>query len=163
MICGTNRKGNLTQRIAEFYCKWLLDKGLTAALLRLEGLDLNRRTVELQQMEETMLIPATKFVFVIPEYNGSFPGAVKSFIDLCNIPECFYHKKALLTGIADGRAGNLRGLEHLTGILNHMQVVVHPNRLPISVVKRLLGPSDEIQDEKTLAVITRQLTEFIHF
>lgn len=163
MICGTNREGNLTQRIAEFYSKWLLDKGLNAALLRLEGLDLNLRTAELQRLEETMLIPATKFVFIIPEYNGSFPGAVKSFIDLCRIPECFYHKRALLTGIADGRAGNLRGLEHLTGILNHMQVVVHPNRLPISVVKRLLGPSNEIQDEKTLAVITRQLTEFIHF
>lgn len=163
VICGTNRPGNLTQSIAEYYCKWLNDKSLDVSLLLLEGLDLNQRTPHLEHIEQNLLIPAAKFVFVIPEYNGSFPGAVKSFIDLCQIPACFYHKKALLTGIADGRAGNLRGMEHLTGILNHMQVVVHPNKLPISVVRKLLNPAQEIQDAKTLAAISRQLTEFAQF
>ena len=37
-----------------------------------------------------------KFIFVIPEYNGSFPGVLKVFIDACSFPESFYEKKAAL-------------------------------------------------------------------
>lgn len=137
--------------------------GEKPGVLLLEGLDLNKRTTALQEIEEQFLKPSDKFIFILPEYNGSFPGAVKTFIDMCRVPECFYGKKALLTGIADGRAGNLRGMEHFTGILNHMKVVVHPNRLPISVIRQLINDQKELIDEATRKVVHRQLEEFLAF
>ncbi len=163
IISGTNRSGNLTREIVFFYKKMLMEMGAEPDVLLLEGLDLNKRTSHLRQIEETILIPSHKFIFILPEYNGSFPGAVKTFIDMCRIPACFYGKKALLTGIADGRAGNLRGMEHFTGILNHMKVVVHPNKLPISVIRKLINEKKELIDEATQAVVRRQLEEFLAF
>jgi NAD(P)H-dependent FMN reductase len=163
IISGTNRPGNRTRRLVKYYQEVLSRKGADGEVLLLEGIDLNRRTPQLEQIEEQKLIPAEKFIFILPEYNGSFPGAIKTFIDLCRIPECFYGKKALLTGLADGRAGNLRGMEHFTGILNHMNVVVHPFKLPISMFKRLLNEQGELIDEDTRKVIDKQLTEFLAF
>jgi NAD(P)H-dependent FMN reductase len=114
-------------------------------------------------VENEILKPSEKFIFILPEYNGSFPGAIKTLIDLCRVPECFFGKKALLTGLADGRAGNLRGMEHFTGILNHMGVVVHPNRLPISLMRSLINDKGELIDEDTRSVIDKQLKEFLAF
>lgn len=163
IISGTNRTGNLTREIVFFYKKILAEMGHEPKVLLLEGLDLNQRTSDLEQIEETILKPTDKYIFILPEYNGSFPGAVKTFIDMCKVPECFYGKKALLTGIADGRAGNLRGMEHFTGILNHMKVIVHPNKLPISVIRKLINEKKELIDEGTQKVIQRQLEEFLDF
>lgn len=64
-----------------------------------------------------------KFVFVVPEYNGGFPGILKLMIDAVE-PHHWYGKKAALIGVSTGRSGNLRGLEHLVGVLNYLQVNV---------------------------------------
>jgi NAD(P)H-dependent FMN reductase len=163
IISGTNRAGNLTRKVVFYYRDALRKMGEEAKVLLLEGLDLNKRTPELRNIEDEMLIPAEKFIFILPEYNGSFPGAIKTVIDLSRHQECFAGKKALLTGIADGRAGNLRGMEHFTGILNHMKVIVHPNKLPISVIKKLVNEKGELIDEATRIVIDHQLKEFLAF
>src|SRR5665213_2138440 len=71
-------------------------------------------------------------------------------------------EKALLTGISRGRAGNLRGMDHLTGILHYVRTVVHPNKLPISIVDTLFDQQG-MGHEETLRMINNQLDEFIEF
>ncbi len=44
-----------------------------------------------------------------------------------------------------------------------MKVIVHPNKLPISVVDKLVDEKGELTDASTLAVIEEQLNEFIQF
>lgn len=163
IISGTNRKGNRTGSIVAYYREALREMREDPKVLLPEGIDLNRRTPELERVENEILKPSEKFIFILPEYNGSFPGAIKTLIDLVRVPECFFGKKALLTGLADGRAGNLRGMEHFTGILNHMGVVVHPNRLPISLMRSLINDKGELIDEDTRSVIDKQLKEFLAF
>lgn len=163
IICGTNRKGNRSRHVVLYYRAVLEKMGENPRVLFPEGVNLNHRTTELEEIENELLIPADKFIFILPEYNGSFPGAIKALIDLCRVPECFYGKKALLTGLADGRAGNLRGMEHFTGILNHMKVVVHPYKLPISSYKKLMNEKGELVDEITRKVVQNQVEEFLAF
>lgn len=163
IISGTNRAGSRTRNLVYYYRDALAGMGEVPVVVLLEGIDLNRRTLALEQLENEVLIPSDKFIFILPEYNGSFPGAIKTLIDMCRIPECFYGKKALLTGVADGRAGNLRGMEHFTGILNHMKVVVHPDRLPISQVKKLVNGEGVLIDPDTRDAISHQLGEFLAF
>ena len=67
----------------------------------------------------------------------------------------------LLTGVATGRAGNLRGMDHLADVLNYLKITVHPNKLPISVVNSVVGSDGKIIDENTLHAINQQLDEFI--
>jgi hypothetical protein len=54
-------------------------------------------------------------------------------------------------------------MEHLTGILHYLKMMVHHNKLPISVVNVLLNLDGSVKDEPTLRTIHQQLDEFIAF
>jgi NAD(P)H-dependent FMN reductase len=163
IISATNRAGSNTLRVARLIERILKERGGDAGFVSLEGLDLNGRSSSLEQLEQELLFPAKKFIIVAPEYNGSYPGCFKTMIDLTDIKKAWWGKKAMLTGVATGRAGNLRGMEHLTGTLNYLKVAVLPNRLPISVVDKLMDVEGVIRDEATLAAISAQLDEFMAF
>ncbi|MDI3322085.1 NADPH-dependent FMN reductase [Pinibacter soli] len=163
IISGTNRADSNTIKIARQYDYFLRQKGIEPNFLSLENMDVNHRSPAMIQLEKTILIPAKKFIFIAPEYNGSIPGVLKSLIDISDIKNVWWGKKALLAGVSTGRAGNLRGMEHFTGILHYVKVIVHPNKLPISIVDRLLDAEGKITDPATVKVINQQLDEFIEF
>jgi len=163
IISGTNRNDSNTIKVAQHYQQLLKKKGIDARLLSLQGLNVLERNKEFSKIENEELMPAQKFIFVTPEYNGSFPGVLKAMFDISDIKRTWWGKKALLTGVSTGRAGNLRGMEDLTGILHFMKVVVHPNKLPISVVDKLMDENGSLNDAATLAAIKTQVNEFIEF
>ena len=152
-----------TIRVAEQYSRLLKAKGVDTAFISLVGLNVLERNPAFEKVESEKIIPARKFIFVSPEYNGSIPGVLKAMFDISDISKAWWGKKALLTGISTGRAGNLRGMDHLTGILHFLKVVVHPNKLPISLVDKLSDDKGLIVDEPTLRAINTQLDEFIDF
>jgi chromate reductase len=162
IISGTNRKDSFTLRIAKLYQSILKKKNIEAHVLSLVGLDLMDRSPAVIELEKKWLLPAEKYIFISPEYNGSIPGVLKCLIDVSDVKKVWKGKKALLTGVSKGRAGNLRGMDHLTGIMHYVGTVVHPNKLPISVVDTLFK-EDEMSHQETIREINRQLDEFIHF
>ncbi|HVB03263.1 MAG TPA: NAD(P)H-dependent oxidoreductase [Chitinophagaceae bacterium] len=163
IISGTNRKDSNTLKVASMYRQYIRELGSEASLLSLEGVDLNQRTAAFEEMENTQLITAQCFIFILPEYNGSFSGAIKTMIDMSRYRECWWNKKALLTGLADGRGGNLRGMDHFTGILHYLKVTVHPNKLPISIIRSVMDESGQFIDQTTIRAIRQQITEFLEF
>jgi len=163
IISGTNRPNSKTLYIAKLYQQLLTQKGQDVRLLSLEGLNVLVRNPVFEEIERELLIPTPRFIFISPEYNGSIPGVLKCMFDISDIDKVWRGKKALLTGVSSGRAGNLRGMEHLTGILNYMKVTVHHNKLPISVVHTLLNANGEVEDLSTLNTINTQLDEFLEF
>ncbi len=162
IISGTNRKDSFTLRVAELYQQLLKEKNTEASILSLVGLNVLERTPEIVRLEQNYLIAAEKFIFISPEYNGSIPGVLKCLIDVTDYRTVWPGKKALLTGVSRGRAGNLRGMDHLTGILHYTRTMVHPNKLPISVVDTLFT-ENVFSHAETLKAISEQLDEFIGF
>ena len=162
IISGTNRRESFTLRVAELYRSILKKKNIEAPVLSLVGLDLLERNVNVLELEKKWLLPAEKYIFVSPEYNGSIPGVLKCLIDVSDTRKVWKGKKALLTGVSKGRAGNLRGMDHLTGIMHFVGTVVHPNKLPISIVDTLFN-EEEMAHQETLRAINQQLDEFINF
>lgn len=163
IISGTNRADSNTIKVAQQYQYLLNENNISSKLLSLEGLNVLEKNPAFLKVENEVLAPAQKFIFIVPEYNGSFPGVLKAMFDISDVKKTWGGKKALLTGVSTGRAGNLRGMEHLTGILHFMRVVVHPNKLPISIIDKLFNGSNMISDRPTLAAIKIQLEEFIVF
>ncbi|MBC8034520.1 MAG: NAD(P)H-dependent oxidoreductase [Chitinophagaceae bacterium] len=164
VISGTNRKGSNTLKVAELYVQILRKKGIEAGLLSLVDLDVHLRNESIERIEKEILIPSERFVIISPEYNGSFPGVLKSLLDITDIRQKVWEgKKVLLTGVSTGRAGNLRGMEHLTGVLHYLKMNVHCNKLPISIVHQLIDKDELISDTATINAIDRQLAEFIEF
>jgi len=164
VISGTARNDSNTLRVATLYQRLLTERGLTEVeLLSLQGINVWEQGEDLKQIEERFLIPSERFVFIMPEYNGSFPGILKTMIDNTNIKACWWNKKALLTGLADGRAGNFRGLEHMTGILQYMHMHVYWDKLPISRIKEEIDADGKPLKEITMCQINAQIDGFLEF
>ena len=163
IISATNRIDSHTEKVAMEYRKLLKEKKIDARLLSLKDMNVLERNGDYIQVENEFLIPTAKFIFIMPEYNGSFPGVIKAMIDISDIKKSWWNKKALLTGVSSGRAGNLRGMDHITGILNYMKMIVHPNKLPISVIESVMNSNGIITNHGTLQAIDQQLDEFINF
>jgi len=161
IISGTNRKNSNTGKIAREYQLILQEKGIESAIFSLEDVDVMQYNEAFRLFENEVLIPTTHFIIISPEYNGSFPGVLKMLFDTSRSHEIWHHKKALLTGVATGRAGNLRGMDHLADVLNYLKITVHPNKLPISVVNSVMGSNGRVMDKNTLIAIQQQLDEFI--
>jgi NAD(P)H-dependent FMN reductase len=170
IISATNRVDSNTEKIANHYLSVLRGKGVEASILNLKDLpeafltsDLyGKRSPEFQKIIDTYVEHQHKFIFISPEYNGSFAGVLKVFLDAIP-PKSWQDNKACLVGVSAGRAGNLRGLEHLTNILNYLKVNVYHNKLPISVVSNLLDSSGNLSDVETQKVIDFQLDGFLKF
>jgi len=162
IISGTNRIGSHTEKVAKEYETILKTKNINATLFSLEGMDVLHRSPEYIKVETEILIPTKKFIFIIPEYNGSYPGVLKAMIDNSDIKKTWNYKKALLTGVATGRAGNLRGMDHLSDTLHYMKMNVFYNKLPISVVDKVMDNQGHLNNV-TLKAIYNQLDEFIEF
>src|SRR5215203_3917284 len=118
IISGTNRNDSMTLRVAMLYDSIMRQHAGEVHLVSLEDKNVWERSSDLEEMEDQFFIPSEKFAFIIPEYNGSVPGILKLMIDNSDIKKCWWYKKAMLVGVADGRAGNLRGLDHMTNILH---------------------------------------------
>lgn len=170
IIAGTNRPGSSTLKIAKYYQKKLAAKGTAADILSLTELpdsfiatDLyGKRSAEFEQIQKK-ISDTEKFIFIIPEYNGSFPGVLKVFIDGCDFPASFYDKKAALVGISSGKYGNIRGIDHFTGICNYLHLHVMPLKLHITFVKNELNENQELFNADTVKFTDEQIDKFINF
>ncbi|MES1214437.1 MAG: NAD(P)H-dependent oxidoreductase [Bacteroidota bacterium] len=163
IISGTNRKDSNSHKIARHYQEVLNKKGIEAKLVTLENVNPLADDGEFKTIEKDILKPTRKYVFVSPEYNGSIPGILKLVIDEADWKTAWRDKKAMLVGVSTGRAGNLRGMDHLTSILHHMNIHVLPNMLPISQVDKFLDGNGQVTDVSLLAAIEKQVDQFIAF
>ncbi len=152
-----------TRKVALEYQRQLKEKNIETSLLALDEMDMTKRNDAFIKIENELLKPAESFIIIMPEYNGSYPGILKLMIDNTDVSQVWWYKKVLLTGVSTGRAGNLRGMEHLSGSLLHMKMLVHYNRLPISLVDKLMNAQDQFSDIETLMAINTQLDEFLDF
>lgn len=163
VIAGTNRKDSMTLRVAQHYTIELQKKEENVHLLSLEGLPVWERGAALRKVELELLIPSGKFIFIMPEYNGSFPGILKLMIDNTDIRQCWWYKKAAMVGVADGRGGNLRGIEHMTNILHYLRMNVLYNKIPLSRIKEEINAEGELLIPETAQAISQQIDEFLKY
>ena len=104
---------------------------------------------------------ADQIIFVIPEYQGSYPGALKSFMDAID-PKLIRDKKACLIGIAAGRGGGIRPQSHFTDVLHHLEVEVFSRQPKFSGIHNLVD--DEFMvDETSLDLLEDLFVKFLKF
>src|SRR6476660_6749604 len=107
IISATNRIGSHTENVAKQYQSILKEKGIEAKIFSLKNLNVLETNAAFIKAENEFLFPAQKFIFIMPEYNGTFPGVLKAMIDITDVKKTWWWKKVLLTGVSTGRAGNL--------------------------------------------------------
>jgi NAD(P)H-dependent FMN reductase len=170
IISSTNRPNSSTFKLAQYYQEKLGDKGLKAGILSLTQLPANIIESDLYKKRSEEFIPiqdlvskTDKFLFIIPEYNGSFPGVLKVFIDACSFPESFYEKKAALVGLSSGKYGNIRGIDHFTGVCHYMHLHVMPLKIHIGSINKEFDEDNNLFQKDTLQYTDEQMDKFILF
>lgn len=171
IISGTNRKPSHSIKIAEYYAGILQRKGISSQIIDLTSLPENFVFSALYDNEgrdeafnkiSAQIKASDKFVFIVPEYNGSFPGVLKAFIDGLEFPASFKNKKCALVGISAGAMAGALALSHLTDILNYlgMHVLAIKPRLP-----RIASILDDgkINDPFLEKLLDTQAEELINF
>ncbi|WP_116105043.1 NADPH-dependent FMN reductase [Lewinella sp. IMCC34191] len=170
LISGTNRPESRTRLFVDYFADQLRRLGEEVAILDMADLHHGYFQEEMYQgkpgnadlvaLHRRYIQPTRKFAVFAPEYNGSYPGVLKLFLDGISVIDYagnFAGKHVALVGLASGRAGNLRGVDHLADVFAHMGAWVLPNRLPISSIENLIA-EDELSDEETKNVL-RKLAE----
>lgn len=108
-------------------------------------------------------LDADGFLFVVPEYNGGFPGVLKLFLDYLPFPKAMYKKPVSFIGEADGAFGALRPVEHLQQILAYRKALIYPERMFIKNVNESFDPENGLKSEMLQGLLEDQLNGFTDF
>ncbi len=170
LIAGTNRPGSQTLRVTK-----MLEKKYQAAGAETLLLDLNKLPMELFEPSAYEKKPASFAPFsegvlnadgllvVTPEYNGSFPGVLKLFIDHLKFPESFEGRPVAFLGLAAGMWGALRSVEQLQMIFSYRNARLFNERVFLPRVESQLNPDASPKDSVVGSLIDSQVKNFIKF
>ncbi|MBC7448719.1 MAG: NAD(P)H-dependent oxidoreductase [Hymenobacteraceae bacterium] len=137
LISGTNRPRSTTRLVADFYAQRLQAHGVAYTLIDLVDLPADFTATALYgnagrnptfNLLADRAAGATKLVFIVPEYNYSFPGVLKAFIDGLPYPGGIRNKQAALVGLSAGAQGGAVALSHLTDVLHYLGTLVLPHK-----------------------------------
>ncbi|WP_069658150.1 NADPH-dependent FMN reductase [Arcticibacter eurypsychrophilus] len=171
IIASTNRINSYSLKTALYYQKVMKQMGQEASILSLEKLpediihaDMYSK-IKPKSFEpfQQIITNTQKFIFIIPEYNGSFPGILKIMIDACTFPDSFSGKKACLVGISTGKYGNIRGIDHFTGICHYLNMEVLPLKIHIPLISKELDDEGNVFQADTLKFTNQQISRFIAY
>ena len=171
IISGTNREQAVSLQVANRYKSEFETLGIEAEIIDLKDLPDNYIAEALYDnagFHEGMvdirkkMKDAKKFVFIVAEYNGSFPGVLKAFIDGLEFPGTFTGKKAALVGVSSGIQGGIIAMSHLTDILNYCGANVLARRPKLANIEKNME-NGEITNERYMKHIRLQVKELLDF
>lgn len=128
IISGTNRSNAVSLKLSRIYQKFLNNLDAPSQIIDLSELPPDFAFSALYEQSgrnklfnvfRQQMKDSDKFVYIVPEYNGSFPGILKTFIDGLEFPVSFQNKKCALVGLSAGVQGAGLALSHLTDIFNY--------------------------------------------
>jgi chromate reductase, NAD(P)H dehydrogenase (quinone) len=130
LISGTNRRNSNALKVAR-----VIEAHYRAQDIRIELFSLTELPREIFEATSYLTKPASFLPtqqrvvasrglhIITPEYNGSFPGVLKYFIDMLKFPESFDRKPVAFVGEAAGIWGGLRAVEQLQMIFGYRNAV----------------------------------------
>ena len=171
IICGTNRNDSVSMEIVRIYKLLLEELDQMVEIIDLKALPSDFITTALYENSgknerfnvfRKVMIEADKFVFVVPEYNGSFPGVLKAVIDGLEFPNTFTDKKCALVGLSSGVQGAGLALSHLTDIFNYCGTNVLALKPKLAQISRHLKDG-EITNPIYISLLKDQAKKLVDF
>jgi len=148
IVVGTNRKNSVSRKVAEYYQGLLKVESQIVDLADVPHdfignalYENNGQNAAFNALREKVQ-NSEKLVFIVPEYNGSFPGVLKAFIDGFKYPEGIRNKKGAMIGVSSGVQGGVFAMSHLTDIFNYLGMHV------LALKPKLAGIEKNFDGEK---------------
>lgn len=157
VILGTVRTNSYSARVAGWIRSLAEQQGLGSELIDLEQFNLPRLYDKLDPVADPwreIVEGADGYIFVVPEYNHSFPGVMKDALDYAY--KQYNRKPALIVSVSDGQYGGVRMAEHFIPLLVNFGMVPIKHMVHISNVDKVYeaGGPDEGLTEKMQKSLT---------
>ena len=169
LLSGTNRPGSNTRKITALIERFYLQMGVPCQVLDLADLPAEIFSPTAYGEKPAAFAPfadailaSSGVVIITPEYNGSFPGVLKYFIDMLPFPESFENRPVCFIGLAAGMWGGLRSVEQLQHILGYRNAHVYPAKVFMPGIGQLLKDG-ELIDPALVERLQTQAAGFAEF
>jgi len=171
VIAGTNRPGSATLRMANLILEMYHAAGVDAQILDLAQLPPEifnptcyaEKPASFKPFSDRVL-RADGLHVVVPEYNGSFPGVLKYFVDMLKFPESFEQRPVAFTGVAAGVWGAFRAVEQLQLVFGYRNAILLPERVWIPAIhQKWAADGKGLNDADLTKSLTAQTASFATF
>ena len=102
---------------------------------------------------------ADALIFVVPEYNHSFPGLLKHVLDSC-LKE-YIHKAAGIVGVSAGPFGGVRAIQDFLPVMRELGLVNIFWDVNFGTVNKVFNESGKLLDEAFVSRADKFLNELI--
>jgi len=137
IILGTGRGGSKSEKVANFVVEEARNFGFEVEYIKVKDwLDkpfTGGMSEEKRIKISEILNNSQGFIIVSPEYNHSFPGELKLFLD--EFYEEFNHKPVGICGVSVGKLGGARMIESLRLVLIEFMMIPLRNAVYFSNVQ----------------------------
>ncbi|MGC8742772.1 MAG: NADPH-dependent FMN reductase [Verrucomicrobiia bacterium] len=170
IVSGTNRADNNTAKVSNEILQIYRDLGVNVEIIDLRNLPQGIFTGEAYQEKpsewqgfQEKIDSASGLVIVVPEYNGSFPGVLKYFIDMLDFPKSLNAMPCCFVGLSAGIWGALRAVEHLQDIFLYRGAYIFPKNVFIPNIYTCLDDKGNLINGEIVQRLKNQATSFIDF
>ena len=115
-----------------------------------------------KRMQETVAA-ATGVILATPEYHGSYSSVMKLLIDNLGFPSALSGKPVALLGVAGGRIGAIKALEHLRSVASHIGALVLPGPVSVARVRSVFDDEGRALDDAVASMIRGVPVKLIHY
>lgn len=170
IISGTNRPGSNALRVSKLVQSLYEAEGAAAQILDLQVMPAELFLPSAYAEKPASFAPlqgrilnAKGLHIVVPEYNGSFPGVLKYFIDMLKFPDSFEHRAVTFTGEAAGVWGGIRAVEQLQMVFNYRNAFILPHRTFLTAINGKFDAEGRFTDAFQLDLLKTQVRHFVKF
>lgn len=168
IVTGTNRESSNTKLVTDCVLEIYKQAGSNAEILNLaeigsEWFEPGNYPVRnnKDRPEVKKWLEADGLVMVLPEYNGSYPGVIKYFIDMLPFPDVLLDKPATFIGLSAGHTGGMYSVGHLQTVFMNRRAFIYPVSVFIPAINDALINSELA--ENYIKRITSQADGFLDF
>lgn len=165
LILGTNRSERQSEKVARLIFDHL-DKrdDIDPTMIDVRDFDFpqdNYGTTLRETFPETQKIMEDMdgYVIICPEYNHSFPGVLKTFMDM--FLEEYNNKSAAIATVSSGMWGGIRASENMLSFMRTLGLKTSASDMSFPRVQDMFDEEGNVKDEAVHGRIEKALDAFV--
>lgn len=165
LILGTSREGRLSEPVAKFVLEQMKAHGFDSELIDIRDYLGEAKTKAMESAKadkwKDVISRADGFVMVVPEYNHSYPGELKMFLD--QFYDEYLHKPVGVCGVSVGGFGGVRVIDAMNTLLVTLKMIPVPYPVPFTKAGELFDEEGKIKEDRYEASLTKMFDELSWF